>query len=620
MHRSDRLNCFHFLFLQLNIRLLSNNSLSMTHISVFITPTGPLETDLSLDEPTQAELQEVEIESSLGSASPASETVATPLTSAASPIDSTARQQQQQQQNSSDIPTISRQSDEGMYQGEGLSPHPQASGQIPSRLSYRAVFTTTSAAALVPSPTNNGSNSTLGSHHLLLPNSLPTTPDILSPTTGLASINWILNAAAASATGSDLSKPIFNPFLSLFSGTNTNANNNNNTVVNSPQALQFSQHSLANSQEHQHPGDNQKAANEVASQFITVDPSQSDLLGLHNFQTAQDGHDQDGHDTLNPNTSFMTTSTNTTTLLQSKQVPSHVPSPNCPEESRCQPSMHKYQWATYPSTSAAASTMLIDDMASGVTNSVLNNNTITPMDSFNNPQALSPSSSTAMHLVPKQEPRNDSSTSTSSSYSVRLADYSPSTSKGHEILSQVYQQNTTSGPIRLVPVKARRYPIRPSKTPVHERPYACPVDACDRRFSRSDELTRHIRIHTGQKPFQCRICMRGFSRSDHLTTHVRTHTGEKPFTCDACGRKFARSDEKKRHAKVHLKQRVKREHKNSAPAAASSNATINAYTSSPNNSSASAHSSGLNPAASTTSNSGISSPDVISVPSTIANL
>uniref|UniRef100_A0A803VDK2 Early growth response 2 n=1 Tax=Ficedula albicollis TaxID=59894 RepID=A0A803VDK2_FICAL len=96
------------------------------------------------------------------------------------------------------------------------------------------------------------------------------------------------------------------------------------------------------------------------------------------------------------------------------------------------------------------------------------------------------------------------------------------------------------------------YPNRPSKTPVHERPYPCPAEGCDRRFSRSDELTRHIRIHTGHKPFQCRICMRNFSRSDHLTTHIRTHTGEKPFACDFCGRKFARSDERKRHTKIHL--------------------------------------------------------------------
>jgi hypothetical protein len=125
------------------------------------------------------------------------------------------------------------------------------------------------------------------------------------------------------------------------------------------------------------------------------------------------------------------------------------------------------------------------------------------------------------------------------------------------VLNQPYQQNS----LKFLPVKPRKYPNRPSKTPPHERPYPCPVESCDRRFSRSDELTRHIRIHTGQKPFHCKICSRSFSRSDHLTTHVRTHTGEKPFSCDVCGRKFARSDEKKRHAKVHLKQRIKKDAK-----------------------------------------------------------
>ncbi|KAL0970547.1 hypothetical protein UPYG_G00243610 [Umbra pygmaea] len=92
---------------------------------------------------------------------------------------------------------------------------------------------------------------------------------------------------------------------------------------------------------------------------------------------------------------------------------------------------------------------------------------------------------------------------------------------------------------------------------VKVKPFPCPITGCERRFSRSDELNRHVRIHTGHKPFQCSVCLRSFSRSDHLTTHTRTHTGEKPFSCDVCGKRFARSDERKRHGRVHVKQQLK---------------------------------------------------------------
>lgn len=50
---------------------------------------------------------------------------------------------------------------------------------------------------------------------------------------------------------------------------------------------------------------------------------------------------------------------------------------------------------------------------------------------------------------------------------------------------------------------------------------------CGKSFTRSDELQRHLRIHTKEKSYLCSVCNKAFGRSDHLSKHLKTHDSER---------------------------------------------------------------------------------------------
>ncbi|OJJ96270.1 hypothetical protein ASPACDRAFT_54647 [Aspergillus aculeatus ATCC 16872] len=49
----------------------------------------------------------------------------------------------------------------------------------------------------------------------------------------------------------------------------------------------------------------------------------------------------------------------------------------------------------------------------------------------------------------------------------------------------------------------------------------------------------------------CLSCNRTFSKAEHLTRHLRSHTNDRPYECLICGKLYSRSDVLRRHEKIH---------------------------------------------------------------------